>query len=53
MPRKKEEIKFEVVTRFFGSKPMKEVLKGLIMREANEINANKNKMDKYLSKTAE
>lgn len=53
MPRKKEEIKFEVVTHFSGSKPMKEVLKDLILREASEIDANKNNMDKYLSKTAE
>lgn len=53
MPRKKEEIKFEVVTHFSGSKPIKEVLKDLIMREANEIHANKNNMDKYVSKTAE
>lgn len=53
MPSKKEEIKFEVVTHFSGSKPMKEVLKDLILHEASEIDASKNNMDKYLSKMAE
>lgn len=36
MPRKKDDVKFEVVSHFTGEKTIKELLKNLIMREIND-----------------
>lgn len=36
MPRKKDDVKFEVVSHFSGEKTIKELLKNFIMREIND-----------------
>ena len=45
MPRKKEDIKFVVISHYSGNKPIKDLLKNLIMREITDTNQTDNKFN--------
>ena len=45
MPRKKEAIKFIVVSHYSGDKSLKDLMKALIMREITDIDTEKKNRD--------